>query len=232
MAIEKLSEFAKDGQKNTDDLNLTDGFSVSKKPARQWFNWLFNSLTTKVNEIIDADFVPKADIVDNLTTNDAKKPVSAKQAKNLQDSKLDKTANAASSTRLETPINIALSGAVSGNANFDGSGNIDIAAVLNNFGGLKESNGYKYLGDGTLIQWVRLNKIIGQYSGEYNFPIAFPNVCFGVSISNSWYVSQSGNGYQLRAGVKSNTVFGIGEDNFNGQGVGNMSQAFVIAIGC
>ena len=140
--------------------------------------------------------------------------------------------NAASATRLKTPRNIALSGAVSGNANFDGSGNIDITAVLNNFSGLKESNGYKYLGDGTLIQWVRLNKIVGQYSGEYNFPIAFPNVCFGVSISNSWYVSQAGNGYQLRAGVKSNTVFGIGEDNFNGQGVGNMSQAFVIAIGC
>ena len=56
MAIEKLSEFAKDGQKNTDDLNLTDGFSVSKKPARQWFNWLFNSLTLKINEIIDDKF--------------------------------------------------------------------------------------------------------------------------------------------------------------------------------
>lgn len=52
MAIEKLLEFAKDGQKNTDDLNLTDGFPVSKKPARQWFNWLFNTLTTKINEII------------------------------------------------------------------------------------------------------------------------------------------------------------------------------------
>ena len=91
MAIEKLLEFAKDGQKNTDDLNLTDGFPVSKKPARQWFNWLFNSLTSKVNEIIDAEFIPKAEIVDNLTTNDATKPVSAKQAKVLQDNKLDKT---------------------------------------------------------------------------------------------------------------------------------------------
>lgn len=56
MAIEKLSEFAKDGQKNTDDLNLTDGFPVSKKPARQWFNWLFNTLTLKINEIIDDKF--------------------------------------------------------------------------------------------------------------------------------------------------------------------------------
>lgn len=88
MAIEKLLEFAKDGQKNTDDLNLTDGFPVSKKPARQWFNWLFNTLTSKVNEIIDADFIPKADIVNNLTSNDANKPISARQAKILQESKV------------------------------------------------------------------------------------------------------------------------------------------------
>ena len=297
--------------------NVTDGSVVELT--------LDESLIYATQAWIDKNYIKRSEIVDNLTTNEPAKPVSAKQAKVLQDTKLDKTQNAASATKLQTartiggvsfdgsaninlpgvntagnqnttgnaatatklqtartiggvsfdgsaninlpgvntagnqnttgnaatattaaacsgnaatatklktPIKIALSGAVSGNANFDGSGNIDIAAVLNNFGGLKESNGYKYLGDGTLIQWVRLNKIVGQYSGDYNFPIAFPNVCFGVSISNSWYVSHAGNGYQLRAGVKSNTVFGIGEDNFNGQGVGNMSQAFVIAIGC
>lgn len=123
MAIEKLIEFAKDGQKNTDDLNLTDGFHVSKKPARQWFNWLFNSLTSKVNEIIDADFVPKADIVDNLTTDDAKKPVSSKQAKNLQDNKLDKTANAVSATKLKNARKI-------NTIDFDGSQDINIEAPL------------------------------------------------------------------------------------------------------
>jgi hypothetical protein len=122
MAIEKLIEFAKDGQKNTDDLNLTDGFHVSKKPARQWFNWLFNSLTSKVNEIIDADFVPKADIVDNLTTDDAKRPVSAKQAKVLQDTKLGKTENAASATKLQTACTI-------GGVSFDGSANINLPGV-------------------------------------------------------------------------------------------------------
>lgn len=53
MAIEKLTEFAKTGQKNTSDLNLEIGFVVNRKPARQWFNWLFNTLTTKINEIID-----------------------------------------------------------------------------------------------------------------------------------------------------------------------------------
>lgn len=91
MAIEKLSEFAKDGQKNTDDLVLTDGFSVSRKPARQWFNWLFNTLTLKINEVIELDPVARSEIVDDLTTNDSNKPISAKQAKVLQDNKLDKS---------------------------------------------------------------------------------------------------------------------------------------------
>ena len=141
MAIEKLIEFAKDGQKNTDDLNLTDGFHVSKKPARQWFNWLFNSLTSKVNEIIDADFVPKADIVDNLTTDDAKKPVSAKQAKNLQDNKLDKTANAVSSSKLETARTVSFSGAATGSFNFDGSGNSSALLTLANSGVLAGTYG-------------------------------------------------------------------------------------------
>ena len=42
--------------------------------------------------------MPKSDVVDNLTTDDATKPVSAKQARLLQDNKLDKTANAVSAT--------------------------------------------------------------------------------------------------------------------------------------
>ena len=53
MAIEKLDEFAKDGQKNTDGLTLTDGFPVLVKPARQWFNYLFNAIAVKINQIID-----------------------------------------------------------------------------------------------------------------------------------------------------------------------------------
>lgn len=87
MAIEKLTEFAKTGQKDTDQLDIEVGFIVNKKPARQWFNWLFNTLTLKINEIIDADYIPKVDLVDNLTTDDSAKPVSAKQAKILQETK-------------------------------------------------------------------------------------------------------------------------------------------------
>lgn len=54
MAINKLTEFSRTGDKNTDDLNLDAGFPVRLQPARQWMNWLFNSLTKKVNELIDA----------------------------------------------------------------------------------------------------------------------------------------------------------------------------------
>lgn len=50
--IEKLIEFAVNGEKNTNELNQTNGFPAALKPARQWFNWLFNSLTVKVNELV------------------------------------------------------------------------------------------------------------------------------------------------------------------------------------
>lgn len=133
MTIDKLSEFASDGQKDVDDLVLTDGFPVTRKPARQWFNWLFNTLTSKINEIIDADFMPKSDVVDNLTTNDATKPVSAKQAKLLQDNKLDKTANAVSATKLQTARTI------SGVA-FDGTANINLPTASTSTSGTVQLN--------------------------------------------------------------------------------------------
>lgn len=53
MAITKLTEFSKTGPKNTDGLALEVGFPAEQKPARQWFNWLFNALALKVNELID-----------------------------------------------------------------------------------------------------------------------------------------------------------------------------------
>lgn len=54
MTINKLIVFAETGDKNTDDLNLSQGFPSKLQPARQWHNWLFNKITLKINELIDA----------------------------------------------------------------------------------------------------------------------------------------------------------------------------------
>lgn len=55
MAINKLTEFASSdsANKDTTGLDIPNGFPKNIQPARQWFNYLFNSLTTKINEIID-----------------------------------------------------------------------------------------------------------------------------------------------------------------------------------
>lgn len=51
MAINQLTVFAQNGEKNTNGLNQADGFPAAEKPKRQWFNWLLNTLTSKINEI-------------------------------------------------------------------------------------------------------------------------------------------------------------------------------------
>lgn len=116
MAIEKLPEFSKNGQKNTDKLVLEDGFPVNLKPARQWFNFLFNQLTLSINQIIDENYIQHSEIIDNLTSPSADKPLSAKQGKALQDNKLAKTANAVSASKLEFLGNETLGPEVGGEA--------------------------------------------------------------------------------------------------------------------
>ncbi|HAV4658497.1 TPA: hypothetical protein JIT99_10285 [Acinetobacter baumannii] len=61
--MDKLEEFSLNGPKNTDGLTLLSGFPSNQKPARQWFNWLFNSLTKKINEIIDGKLDASANAV-------------------------------------------------------------------------------------------------------------------------------------------------------------------------
>lgn len=96
------------------------GIALSPDSKRQ----LYDLLTTQTDlealaAVIEEAFIRKSEIIDNLTTNDAKKPVSAKQAKNLQDNKLDKTANAVSSSKLKVPRKI-------NNVDFDGTSDITV----------------------------------------------------------------------------------------------------------
>lgn len=52
--IEKIVEFAINGERSTEGLPLSSGFSQRQKPKRLWFNALFYDITRKTNEIIDA----------------------------------------------------------------------------------------------------------------------------------------------------------------------------------
>ena len=182
MAINKLPEFAKDGQKNTDDLVLTDGFPVSKKPARQWFNWLFHSLTSKVNEIIDADFIPKAEIVDNLTTNDSYKPVSATQAKVLQDTKLGKAdlKDASTSQKGIVKLNNTLISDAEDEAATAGTVKRLNDRFTNDFLNTRTETGYQKYPNGRIEQWG-----IVTASGDKTviFPIAFTSIVTHASIT-------------------------------------------------
>ncbi len=134
MAVDKLPEFARNGQKNTDGLDQEDGFPVNLKPARQWFNFLFNKLSLAINQIIDEDYIRHDELIDNLTSSDDKKPLTAKQGKVLNDNKLEKTANAVSASKLQTARTISYSGAATGSFNYDGSGNSSCILTLANSG--------------------------------------------------------------------------------------------------
>ena len=238
MTVDKLPEFAKNGQRNTDNLNQEDGFPVNLKPARQWFNFLFNQLALSINQIIDEKLnktggeisgelrvnntltlglrngeklkpVTRITIVPpthtglwNQTINDDEtlsyyqiryNSFIAFQIDNIGNAKVTKlnadevtaslNGNAATASKLQVARNIALSGAVSGNAGFDGSGNIVINAALNNFSSYKAENGYKYLGDGTILQWGRIDSDATEKNVTVTFPITFPNGCLNISMT-------------------------------------------------
>ena len=76
------------------------------------------------------------DIVDNLTTDDATKPISAKQVKLLQDTKLDKNSNAVSASKLNNKVKL-------NGADFDGSTGITVPALSSAIPANADLNDYR-----------------------------------------------------------------------------------------
>ena len=72
---------------------------------------------------VNENYIRRNELVDNLTTVDSNKSLSAKQGKVLQDNKLDKTANAVTASKLFTPRKI-------NNVDFNGEQDISIDAPL------------------------------------------------------------------------------------------------------
>ncbi|WP_163124489.1 hypothetical protein [Acinetobacter portensis] len=87
------------------------GITLDHASKRQ----LYDLLTTQVDlealaDEIETNFIRKNQITDNLTTNDANKPVSAKQAKILQDNKLEKTGATATNFSLSNVVTREVTG--------------------------------------------------------------------------------------------------------------------------
>ena len=125
----------------------------------------------------DENYVPRDEIIDNLTTDDALKPVSAKQAKKLQDNKLDKTANAASATKLATARSI-------GGVNFDGTANINLPGV--NTAGNQSTSGNA--ASATKLATIRSLSFSGDASGTMSFD-GSANVSTNLTLSNTGVVA-------------------------------------------
>lgn len=76
--------------------------------------YLDNSLIYATRAWVDTNYLRRNELVDNLTTSDSTKPLTAKQGKALQDNKLDKTANAVSAEKLRLSGDKHLTSATSG----------------------------------------------------------------------------------------------------------------------
>jgi len=141
--------------------------------------------------------------------------------------------NAATATKLQTPRNIAISGAVSGSANFDGSGNLSISTILNNFGSLKAENGYKYLGDGLILQWGTMDytSYPGETKVDITFPITFPNNVLNINSTRKMAQhSASGDGGVLLIS-QSNSGASFSLNVFNSNSIGDLRGFTWFAIG-
>ena len=113
--------------------NITDGNVVSIT--------LDESLIFATQEWVEENYINRSNIVDNLTTDDSTKPISAKQAKLLQDNKLEKTDNAVSASKLKTSRQVSFSGAATGSFNFDGSAGTSCTLTLANSGAVAGTYG-------------------------------------------------------------------------------------------
>lgn len=188
--------------------NVTDGSVVEIT--------LDGSLIYASQAWVEENFIKRNEIVDNLTTDDATKPVSAKQAKMLQDNKLEKTELKDASTDQKGVVQ--LNNTLTSTSTTEvltakmGKKLQDEKAAMSLFNSsLGVDAGYQKIAGGFIIQWG--------YSASVNldafavtFPIAFPNKC--VFAAADIY---NGVTDQLLRAIPTHTTTGM-SGNINGSG--------------
>lgn len=195
---------------------------------------LDESLIFATQAWINTNYIPRTDLVDNLTTNDAGKPLSAKQGKELQDNKLDANkvglANGAAGLGNDGFVPDSQLKKASTNAkgivllvNDLTTGGTDKALTAEQgkllykmFANSKTANGYQKLPGGLIIQWgTAPASTVGNSvtnSVPVTFPISFPTDCLSASVSP--LVPQGG--CMVGYSAKSTTGITVGYANLSG----------------
>ena len=174
-------------------------------------------------------------IVDNLTTNDSAKALSAAQGKVLQDNKLEENkvgaANGVASLDANTKVPISQlpnasttsSGAVQLNNTLTSASTSQALtaaqgkAIADAFTGAKSINGYQNLYGGLIIQWG-----IGQGGNntEVIFPISFPNACLNISITDKDGFASHGYQYSTMTRERFRVLTSVQSINFSWFAIG------------
>ena len=221
--------------------NVTDGNVVSMT--------LDDSLIYATQAWIDENYVPRDEIVDDLTTDDATKPVSAKQAKILQDNKLDANKRGATGgvasldenkkvPVIELPIATSMNAGVIKLVNDLITGGTDAAITAEQiklfFAMFAGGNNHFRIPNPLEPSKPFIFQFFDASSGldgsmSYTFPVAFPNVC--KSVKSSAYVLQVSNSYQFTTQLNPpSRTGGTGKIFQNGTGA-NTVTTIIWAIG-
>ncbi|WFF38032.1 phage tail protein [Moraxella nasibovis] len=91
--------------------------------------------------------------------------------------------NSPTATKLQTARTISLTGAVTGNVNFDGSGNVSLTTTQQGFTQDFAESGYSKLPNGLIVQWGKTPLIPDEGNADIRFPIAFPRGVLSIQLT-------------------------------------------------
>lgn len=145
-------------------------------------------------------------IVDNLTTDDSTKTLSAKQGKALQDNKLEKTDLKDASTTQKGVVRAATATEVANKSNVNAY--VTPKNVADMFVGSFTEQDSITLPNGLILQWCKgVSTTVGDADFTIQFPRSFPNACLSVQVTTiGGAVSQTDGIFHLRSMSKASCV--------------------------